>query len=463
MNESSPFSFNEFPEDVQLYILSCLNPQEISIFGCTSKQYSLICRDDQRLWFSMCHRKFGSNTNIAKWSLEGISYKQLYKTLQEFDNIIGFWRLSCPPSQGHIPSTILPPSLVLFEWGPFYIIGFKIAPLEKGSYGVKKVPFLFGGLDDKGGDLYYVDHEGSVELSGEFGSWEELGSLESDLVRVDVSFIGRNHIVVEEFSRSSNSPGSEGGRRGMSRVGSSMNVREEEGSEEVYGSPGSGGGILDVSMLDIYQKFANSTSPGNGSWRRQRRRERERIGRRKWESQHFVKIVNCSPTPAHPLQGLWKGICEDMTLAFYLVAYDDIGGIACRRIGNSSGSSSGHTPVFWASSTTLTEFPFSAVEEHIYNSRMHVQPLMESEFSYEDLPPSEINDVSRMLNITSNYDLVIADLAAGRSSNSQQVEGRIWQYGNGMFGFGFMWNNYIIDLKHITQDGFLYSVGLPTS
>ncbi|GAA0164911.1 hypothetical protein LIER_20441 [Lithospermum erythrorhizon] len=96
---------------------------------------------------------------------------------------------------------------------------------------------------------------------------------------------------------------------------------------------------------------------------------------------------------------VFHGICDNMTLAFYLVAYHDIGGIACRRIWDSSGSSSGHAPVFRASSTTLSESQLSAVEEHVHNSCVHVQPLPESEFSHEELPPSEICDVSRMLNI----------------------------------------------------------------
>lgn len=60
----------------------------------------------------------------------------------------------------------------------------------------------------------------------------------------------------------------------------------------------------------IYQHFANRRSPGGDRWRRQRRREQERLARRKWEPQHFVKIVNCSPTPARPLQGLWKVVLE---------------------------------------------------------------------------------------------------------------------------------------------------------
>ena len=60
--------------------------------------------------------------------------------------------------------------------------------------------------------------------------------------------------------------------------------------------------------------------------------------------------------------------------------------------------------------------------------------------------------VSRILYINSSYDLVIPNLA-GASADPRHVEGRIWQYRNGAFGFGFLRNNYIIDLKHIAQNG----------
>ncbi|CAL9006427.1 unnamed protein product [Prunus brigantina] len=40
------------------------------------------------------------------------------------------------------------------------------------------------------------------------------------------------------------------------------------------------------------------------------RREKEKQARRKLEPQHFVKIVDCSPTPTRPLQGLWKATSE---------------------------------------------------------------------------------------------------------------------------------------------------------
>lgn len=79
------------------------------------------------------------------------------------------------------------------------------------------------------------------------------------------------------------------------------------------GSPGS---LEETS--ELYQYYANRTSPGaDRSCRRQRRREKEKQGRKKWETEHFLKIVDSSSTPDRPLQGLWKvcGFCF-----FYVVA-----------------------------------------------------------------------------------------------------------------------------------------------
>lgn len=140
-----------------------------------------------------------------------------------------------------------------------------------------------------------------------------------------------------------------------------------------------------------------------------------------------------------------QGICEDANLDFYLVAYDDIGGIACRRIGDSCKPFSSYAPVFWTSNTTFFESPFSSEEEYIYDTREHLLPLGQL----------DMDAVSRILYINSSYDLVLPGLVEPTSVNPNQVEGRIWQYGDGTFGFGFLRDNHIIDLKHIAMDGCL--------
>lgn len=150
-----------------------------------------------------------------------------------------------------------------------------------------------------------------------------------------------------------------------------------------------------------------------------------------------------------------QGICDDdVSLDFYLVAYDDIGGIACRRIGDSSEPFSSYSPVFWTSTTTFIDSPLSPEEIYLYDSRVHLTPLSAANCIQNESNPTEDEPVKRVLHISSSYDLVIPDLA-GNSGNPRNTEGRIWQYEDGTFGFGFLRNNFIIDLKHIAYDGCL--------
>ncbi|KAF6176905.1 hypothetical protein GIB67_030588, partial [Kingdonia uniflora] len=142
------------------------------------------------------------------------------------------------------------------------------------------------------------------------------------------------------------------------------------------------------------------------------------------------------------------GICDDMSLNFYLVVYDDIRGIACRRVGDASEPFSRYSPVFWTSNTTFIDSLFSLEEERLYESHIHLQPPVAENHSYGHSPLIEDEAILRILNINSCYDLVIPDLI-GSSINTRHVEGRIWHYANGTFGFGFLRNNFIVDLKHI--------------
>nr|KYP57079.1 F-box protein At3g12350 family [Cajanus cajan] len=363
-------SFTDFPEDIQVCILSLLGPSEIATLACTSKRLGLLCAHDSKLWFSMCERRWGSCTRIAQWGKGRgtISYKHLYNTLHHWENLLGFWR-----------------------------------------------------------------------------------RFQNELVAVDVCFMGKTHFVVEGKDYRSSASGDDCGEEAAAAA-----------AEVESGSP------PEKVMAEIYQHFANRRSPGGDRSRRQRRREKERLARRRrLEPQHFVKIVNCSPTPARPLQGLWKGICDDMSLAFYLVVYDDIGGIACRRIGDPPEhfSVSGHAPpVFWTSNATFLESPFSPEEESLYDSRVHLQPLQPSNEILEQFPllDGEVvnrmqqillsdNVVNRILHISSSYDLVVPDLAG--TINPRSAEGRIWQYQNGTFGFGFLSDNFVVDMKHIIHNG----------
>ncbi|XP_071737624.1 F-box protein At3g12350 [Rutidosis leptorrhynchoides] len=427
--------FSDFPEDVQLCILSFLTPSEISSFACTSKRNLSLCRTDSKLWFSMCDRRWGSKTHIKKWGSGKIAYRHLYKTLHEYENLIGFWRLSSRnQTQSQIRTTpnlisSKPPALVYFEWGSCFITGSRVSPSNNGNYDVIKSPFLLMGISPKGEIVNYLEPYCGFQLDSSLISIVENGLVSSlegiDLVNVNVNHIGEYHIVIEE-------------RVGFGLSGNLNVANEEIGFES--GSP----------PTEVYQYFANRTSPVG----RQRRREKERNWNKKWESEHFVKIVNYCPTDLRPLQGLWKGICEDANLDFYLVVYDDIGGIACRRIGDSCKPFSSYAPVFWTSNTTFFESPFSSEEKDIYDTREHLLPPGQ-------LLRSEMEPVSRICYINSSYDLVLPGLVGPTTVNPHNCEGRIWQYGDGTFGFGFLRDNHIIDLKHIVVDGCLLDAMQP--
>ncbi|KAG6585709.1 F-box protein, partial [Cucurbita argyrosperma subsp. sororia] len=444
-DEMGSFSFTDFPEDVQLCILSFLSPSDVVTFSCTSKRVVSLCRNDRKLWFTMCDRRWGSKTQIKNWGKGNITYRLLYRTLLQWENLLGFWRRSGS-------SSVSSPPLVFFEWGSDFLAGFRVSPSSNGTYDVVKSPFLWLGLSSEGKAMGFIDPKGCSDFAGKFSDMGESDFSDCDLVPVDLSFMGKNHFVIEENQSFvyPNSP--EQRKKGFRRSSSFANLAAATDVNEVAsGSPGS---LPDQLMSEIYQHFANRTSPGGDrASRRQRRRERERLGKKKWEPEHFVKIVNCSPTPLRPLQGLWKGISDDMSMDFYLVVYDDIGGISCRRVRDSSERFSSNAPVFWTSNTTFLETPFSLEEELLYDCRIHVRPLPANDI--EELVPSiENKKISRILCVNSSYDLVLPDLA-GSIPNPRNVEGRIWQYNNGTFGFGFLRDNFIIDLQHIARNGLI--------
>ncbi|KFK29499.1 f-box protein [Arabis alpina] len=392
--------FSDIPEDIQLRLLSFLLPAEISSFACTSKRFASLCREDGKIWHAMCDQRWGKKTQIQKWGDGRIPYRLLYKTLMSLENLIGFWRLCGRPNPAASS-----PSLVLFEWGPSFVLGSRVFA---NNDQVRKTPFLLMGISAEGQASNFLDPDGSVP------------DLKALIVPVDVNFMGNGHILVEE-NRYNN------------------NLRQVS-----KGSSSSGDDSDDVTspVTEMYTQLANRTSPR----RRQRRKEKERQARAKWEPEHFIKVADCLPTPTKPLQGLWKGFCESRNMELYLVKYDEVGGIVCRKVQDLSLSR--HTPpVFWTLNHTFIRSPFSADEELIMNGRIHTSSL-------PGLVVHE-NVVCGMLYMNSSCELVLPG-EAGNGCAFPRGEGRVWLYEDGTFGFGFVQDQFIIDLKRVDlEDCFL--------
>ncbi|MQM05386.1 hypothetical protein Taro_038196 [Colocasia esculenta] len=426
-----PMSFSGFPEDVQLTILSFLRPPEIAAFACTSRHSAFLC-GQARLWFAMCDRRWGAKTVVQSWApgrSAGPPFSRLYRVLSQWENLIGFWRRLGRGGAGA-------PSLVFFEWGASSITGSVVSPSpEAGSYGVLKVPFLWLSLSPRGEPVGFLHPARRFDSNGYL---EQLvsgsGNLDLDLIPVTIAFMGEDRFVVEEDKSFYADVRGGGGDLGSSDAPKSAG---ETSPAERH-------------MLEMYQYFANGLIPiGDEPFIRKQRWkwERDGFGRKRWQAEQFMRIADCYPTPSRPLQGLWKGIGENMRLAFYLVTYDNMGGVACRRVGDASEPFSSYSPVFWTSSTEFLRRPFSIEEENIYDSREHIGPITSHGTGIE-------RAVCRVLCINSSYDLVIPD-SSGSYTNSQNVEGRIWVYDTGTFGFGFLRNDYIVDLQNIVRNGCL--------
>lgn len=135
-----------------------------------------------------------------------------------------------------------------------------------------------------------------------------------------------------------------------------------------------------------------------------------------------------------------------MELGFYLIIYNDNGGLGCRLVGDSLESFSGFS-IFWTSEIKFLESPFSAEEEDVYNTRHHIRSI------YFDSTAVDRDIVSRILSISSSVDLVFPGVDWPSDGRNAYAEGRIWEYKSGTFGFGFLKSDFIIDLKHIALKG----------
>lgn len=148
--------------------------------------------------------------------------------------------------------------------------------------------------------------------------WTPEDATPAGLVVVDLHFVGNGHVVFEEYQQAvftgckktlveAAALASFGSSENLSPLGGSPERRHSlsPASSEAGKSPP---GSFPYEMYHYLVKKV--TSPGGErAARKQRRRDRERAlnqGKRRYESEHFVKIPHFCPTREQPLQGLWK-------------------------------------------------------------------------------------------------------------------------------------------------------------
>jgi hypothetical protein len=103
--------------------------------------------------------------------------------------------------------------------------------------------------------------------------------------------------------------------------------------------------------------------------------------------------------------------------------------------------------VFWTTdATTFLEPPFSDQELDNYSNRDHIRDVASSHAE------AESRVLSRILCMSSSYGIAEPHLSTPLD-DARNVEGRIWLYQDGTFGFGFVGGNSIIDLRHISSAG----------
>ncbi|KAL5205709.1 hypothetical protein ABZP36_033918 [Zizania latifolia] len=377
-------ALEDLPEDALLAILALLSPPDAAAAACACRRLAAAASSPS-LPLALALRLGLPPPRPLLPAPDPLAAARLLRSLHRLRRLLGLWR-RFPSSGSGYRSSSLPSSLAAFEWAPRGTLAASLLAPSAHGLAIAKSPFVTLSIDESGD---------TVAAMGD--------------VPVCVNFVGNSHIVVEATAAS----------------------WEDEDDDLERGSP----------PEEMYMHFANRRSPGAGRKRSKQGRRRGRV----MEAEHFVRIADAEPTETRPLQGLWKGICENRTLEFYLVTYDDIGGITCRRVSDTRGHS-GFTPIFWTTNTTFLEQPFSEKELDQYSGREHIQGVD------SDHAGTENKAVSQILCINSSYNVVDHHLSAPLD-DMRSVEGRIWLYEDGTFGFGFSGSNSIIDLKHVSSDG----------
>ncbi|XP_073153014.1 F-box protein At3g12350-like [Henckelia pumila] len=427
-------SFSDLPEDAQLRVLSFVSRPNLKAFACTSKKFSALCTNDDRLWLLKCTRRWGSRTQITKWGGGNIiSYKALFNLLKDYETLIRFW-IYINESKELMP--LSSPPLLLFEWCSFYITGYRVSPSKDGGYGVIKTPFIWITATCDGEGLVYLDtSNGTVSLT------------EEDLLREDSEKLRTTELIIAEVdTQKYNVLLTIGENQDFSDFRRQLSDAEEY--ENVYRSP------PDELMTQIREAVLTNTIPEdyeyysskklNSRQRRRRRRAEEQMASAlQWETSYFLQLhkryYNYSHSdPYQPLQGLWKGIGRNKSLNFYIVTYTIyMGEFSCKMAGSSVTSQITDGLVFSALMKPYIEPPFSSKERHMYDYRLHLRPAAGY---HDDQPDPTSSDVVR---------IYYANMGPESRPPEEigQAGGRIWQYADGSFGFGSLKDHYIIHLK----------------
>ncbi|KAL3677336.1 hypothetical protein R1sor_027284 [Riccia sorocarpa] len=461
-------------------VLSFLSPSDIIACARVCRYLRSFCKDDNKVWLPMCERRWGAQTSVQKWGRGKVLFRVLYSLLMKLDNLVGFWR-----GVGH-------GCLVIFEWGPHYVMGSRVVPCRPTSYEVHKIPFVWVGVSENGNQICLCDPDRSITphsseglssfndcLKGESpgrlrrrnpfseldSDWDlEQQTLPEGLIVVDLHFVGELHIVMEELQQPQFS-----GNRSLAEAAVVASFGSCGGS--LAGgtslSPSSGGSSSDMDRLnrsppgsfqyEMYQFLASKITSQGGERiaRKLRRRERERalLGRRVCEPEHFVKVRDVGPTEVRPLQGLWKGIWDAKGLDFVLLSYDERGGIVCRRVGEGLGAAHSGSVCWTAESGSFVRGPLSVHEQESFAKRQHFAPFgLHAEHQIQDGSDEEVVGMLCTLPVTG-----LDARAVG--SEAEDFEGRVWQYASGRFGFGILPASTVVDFRPIcTATGFLLDV-----
>lgn len=443
MESDLQLSFSDFPEDAQLRVLSFVNRKDLKAFACTSKKFSALCTNDERLWLLKCTRRWGSRTQIPKWGGGKISYKSLFYLLKDYETLIRFWIYIYDATGLPLSS----PPLLLFEWCSSYITGYRISPSKDSGYGVIKRPFIWITATCDGEGLAYLDtSNGTLSLT------------EEDLLREDSEKLRSTELIIAEVRTEKYDA--------LMKVYENQDFLEfrrrlsiADGLEEyenVYSSPPDGlmaqirEALTKTVSVPIPVPDESSSKKLNSRQRRRRRREDQMMSALEWEASYFLQLHkrydNYSRSPDQPLQGLWKGIARGKSLTFYIVTYTIyLGELSCKMAGNYVTSQINDGLVFSALMEPFIEPPFSSKEKHIYDSRLHLRPAESNQ------PDPTSSDVLRIF-----YANMGPESSAPK--DPRDACGRIWLYADGSFGFGSLKDHFIIDLKPMVEDDNLLDV-----